>query len=644
MKNFSFLSLFVILPSLILAQGLINNGAKIVIETGTTVYVDGDANGNFTNASGGELDLNGVLTIEGDFVNNATNNVFRNRDTDGEVIFAGGTQSITTNQSDMSNFIDFEKVTINNGSTTNLTAGSASTINGAFLVNSSGKFVLQTPSDENPTGSLITNGTIISTDVDDIVVERYYSVGGRYQYFSVPVDDVDIYDFSVSPVTGNHNTNVYSYNESYEATVAPNATNYATWNDATFQMYNAWVSVATSGTGTYFDNAVGYASYNEGDLDINYNGGNSKLHNNASYTPALSYNFNDGENISNTDYFDGWNLIGNPYPCAIDWGSGTWTKTNIQNTVYFWDGSNYVYYNSATTHTDYADVTVNKTANGSAIPAMQSFFVKATGVTPALTIPEDARIHSGNSLYKNSKDFVECSLLKLNTEYNNLSDELVIRFINEATYEVDDNYDAYKIFSTASQLPQFFSITEDTDLGIPLTINSLPIPENYNGYSIIPIGFLAKESGIYDINVVELTNIDFNSIYLVDKNDPQNHVEVDLLKYSEYSCFIEEGEIRDRFYLFVSPEAITPSGLFEENYTNKNVNIYSNSNQVYLNLSSDEDLNGILSIYDVLGKKVYESNANSLFSSFTLNSATGNYIVKYRTNTNIFTQKVFIIN
>ena len=412
-------------------------------------------------------------------------------------------------------------------------------------------------------------------------------------------------------------------------------------------MYYAWNSVATSGAGT-FTSAVGYASYNEGDLDetdVIFNSGNGHLHNNASYVTSISYNPNDGSNIGGSDYFDGWNLIGNPYPCALDWSSGSWTKTNIQRSIYFWNGTNYVYYHTgADDHTNYQDININNTGVNEFIPAMQSFFIKATAGSPALTIPADARKHSSNNMSKDNNDFIECSNIKLRTEYNNLSDELYIRFIEEATNDIDDNYDAYKMFSTTPQLPQIFSITDDTDTGIPITINSLPIPEiTGTNYTSVPLGFVAKETGEYTITATELNNLDFQNIYLIDKIDDENYIKTDLLKTTEYTCNISEGEVRGRFYLFFFPAEV-PTNLFEnKNSTSENVNIYSNSNQIFINISSLNEANGIVEIYDMLGKCILTSKANSTFNTYTLSNATGTYLVKYKTNSNVYTEKVFIV-
>ncbi len=664
MKKIIFLSLFGILPMMIFAQGLFNNGAKIVITSGTTVYVDGGANGNYLNDGTGEIDLDGVLKIEGDFTNNGTTTAFMNVDTDGEVIFAGATQTITSSAADMTNFIDFEKVTINLGSTTNLAAGSAATTNGILDVD--GVFTLKTPTDENPTGSLITGTTAGDvTGAGTINVERFFKVDGRWQYVSVPMDNQSSNIFTENTTSGNFNPNLYTYNETYDEGVdggtidIPADIQYANYDypGNGYFFYLAWQQYQADDTDDKTLNVssgtkTGYITYNEENMNSTFTSTPSDLNHAVNYAPTMSFNSNDG----NGDFYDGWNLVGNPYPSALDWDdiyTSLGAGHNINNCAYMWDGDagNYVYYGAGTSYqfTDGTPQVLNSDANAQYIPAMQSFFVKATAA-PTFSIPASARIHRANAMYKNGTDTnSEFSYVKLQaSNENNQSDELIVRFFNEATPQIDDSFDAYKMFATTAGLPQIYSLVNNEETETPIAINSLPVWEDDNNTGTdepksIPLGFVAKESGTYTIRATELINFDFENIWLVDRTDDQNYIRIDLLTNEEYTCFIEEGEIRDRFYLFFFPEATT-TDLFENNTSSNgsDIKIYSNSNQVFLNINSEDNLNGVVTIYDIVGKKVFESKVNSLFNTFTVNSPTGNYIVKYNTKSNVYTQKVFI--
>jgi hypothetical protein len=80
--------------SLLIGQGLINNGARIVLTNGSNVYIDG-ATGHYTSQSGGAITNNtagGTITLLGNWINNSANSGFTN---DGAtVVLAGANETI----------------------------------------------------------------------------------------------------------------------------------------------------------------------------------------------------------------------------------------------------------------------------------------------------------------------------------------------------------------------------------------------------------------------------------------------------------------------------------------------------------------------------------------------------------------------
>jgi len=80
-----------------IAQGVINNGASIVMTSGSTMYVDGgSSNGNFKNQDNGgftgTVNNSGTLYVSGDWINNSTANVFPSNS--GNVRLIGENQAI----------------------------------------------------------------------------------------------------------------------------------------------------------------------------------------------------------------------------------------------------------------------------------------------------------------------------------------------------------------------------------------------------------------------------------------------------------------------------------------------------------------------------------------------------------------------
>lgn len=625
-----------LLPVFAFGQGLYNNGAKIVVETGATVYIDGGSNGNYVNANGGEIDIDGTIVVEGDFTNNAANNVFINTGSDGEVVFAGGTQTIT---SPIAHYVDFEKVTINSGSSTSLVAASGMTTNGTLDIN--GTFTLETPSDETVGGSLITaTGAAGVTGTGTLNINRFFKTNGRWQYVSVPMtgQQSDIFTTGSS-----FNPNFYTYNEAFNQTESTDPSNIAYSNydyGSGYNFWEAWDQVQSDEATTVTMNpAIGYITYNDLNVNANFTTSTpSDINNDGSYSPAVSYTLNDCGNIA-TDFYDGWNLIGNPYQSALNWNDANWTKTNITGTVYMWDGDagNYIYYENDASHLQGTGQTLNSDANGQYIPAMQSFMVKATAASPTLTIPNQARVHNDNQMYKGENNVPEFDYIKLQVETNGQSDQTIVRFFEEATESVDDEFDAYKMYATTPGLPQIYSIVNQ-GTEIPVAINSLPIDE-YVDYKQVPLGIVVKQNGEYVFTAAELNTNYFDKIYLIDKGDPENIVYTDLLLTPNYSVYLEAGELRDRFSL-LGVTSTTDIDDVEGNSTD--VNIYSYEQTVYISIPDIEETNGNVEIYDALGRNIYTNVANSTYNEYQLNVAPGTYIVKYFTQNNTYIRKISI--
>lgn len=112
MKKKLFIIIFLLSSSGLFAQGLYNNGGKIVIGPGACVYINGNYQ-NETNVTDASIDLSGTIKIKGDYINNVANSdIISNAATGSEIQFNG-----TTNQSvwgsTTATFM-FPKLTINN--------------------------------------------------------------------------------------------------------------------------------------------------------------------------------------------------------------------------------------------------------------------------------------------------------------------------------------------------------------------------------------------------------------------------------------------------------------------------------------------------------------------------------------------------
>jgi len=105
--NFLFI---VTISSTLFAQGIVNNGAAIVLTNSANIYVDGGSNAGFLNSGAAQINSDGTILLEGDWTNNGSTDVFTNIDNQGSVNFVGS----TAQQIGGSHSTTFENIDINN--------------------------------------------------------------------------------------------------------------------------------------------------------------------------------------------------------------------------------------------------------------------------------------------------------------------------------------------------------------------------------------------------------------------------------------------------------------------------------------------------------------------------------------------------
>ena len=302
----------------------------------------------------------------------------------------------------------------------------------------------------------------------------------------------------------------------------------------------------------------------------------------------------------------GWNMVGNPYPSAINWNSN-WTRNNVDATAYIYDGSNYLTWNgSSGTH-----------PNGDIAPG-QGFWVKANATGASLVIPQSERIHSTRQFYKGNSSPGE---LHLKVEGNGHADKIMIAFKEDATEGFDSEYDAWKLYGDAAA-PQFYSIMN----GEKLTVNMLPSGKTDK---VIPLGLEAGKDGEYTITVEGLT-LDGESVWLEDLL--QGSIQ-ELKTGSTYTFTAQAGAEAHRFNLHFANPASVP----ETN--NMDVNIYAHSGNIYL--TSPAIVTGKVAVFDMLGHQIFSQTlAGKDFYRLPVNETSGVYVVEFTTDTKHFTKKL----
>ncbi len=320
------------------------------------------------------------------------------------------------------------------------------------------------------------------------------------------------------------------------------------------------------------------------------------------------------------DATEGWNLIGNPYPSAIDLGAPGnvlpgYTWTNITSTVYLNDGTQYATYNPNTGYS----------TNGATqyIPSMQGFFVKADTTNPALTIPNSARLHSPQANYKSSVDY---QMLKLVTQGNGYSDEILIMASEEATSGFDSKYDAYKMMGK-EEAPQLYCILPEMEL----SVNTL---DQITEETVIELGIKTGVAGSYNIGISELEQFD-NYPYII-LEDLQTNTFVNLLTTEIYQFSSTPEDISHRFNLHFKDVGV---GMIEN--TADAILVYSYKDVIYI--ETEVAFSGEVKVFDMMGQQIYHKAAEaSTGINIPITNGTGYYLVKIQTSNKLTAKKVFI--
>jgi hypothetical protein len=206
---------------------------------------------------------------------------------------------------------------------------------------------------------------------------------------------------------------------------------------------------------------------------------------------SITYSPNNGE---------GWNLLGNPYPCPIDWNSNNgWTKQNIMNQIWIFRpaGNHFATWNGA------LGLGVNFGHN--IIESGSAFFVKATASNPVLSANENVKVGTSPPvhLFKNSQKVLRLLVLKP----NEVDDEFALAMLPEALNGQDD-YDSEKM---SNPWLNIYSINSD---GKKNSINSIaPIQSEIE----IPLGFGSSYSGLHRFSFKGLHEYSNYDILLWDK-------------------------------------------------------------------------------------------------------------------------------
>ena len=247
------------------------------------------------------------------------------------------------------------------------------------------------------------------------------------------------------------------------------------------------------------------------------------------------------QTVSNTDpYNDGWNLIANPYPSAIDWDDALgWSKSDLDNAIYAFDPINEQYGSYIN------GISVGQLDNQ--IASFQAFWVKASGPNPTLTINEKAKVNTGG-VFMRSQDMNTQSLVRIrvNTDLENVYDETVLGFHFGALQGFDPTLDAYKFFSGDPALPNLATVP-DTVEHHPMSIAMVPVPEED---MVIDLLLRPGQQSELTLKNIMVDSYEGNLCFVLEDKLLETFVPFNL--EDEYTFEVTEDMDENRFALHVS--------------------------------------------------------------------------------------------
>jgi hypothetical protein len=281
--------------------------------------------------------------------------------------------------------------------------------------------------------------------------------------------------------------------------------------------------------------------------------------------------------------YDGWNLVGNPFPSGADWESNGWILNNVDPVAYFFNGSTYLPYNRN-----------NHLGNGSRFMApAQGFFVHVTnGNAGLISVDNSARVHANQVFLKDYPE--DPDLLIVSVEGNNYQDETWITFDSLSSAGFDPASDAYKLFGI-SAAPQVYCI-------LPDTLASIDVLPGLGYNTIVPVGFKAGVQGTYILTAGNTGS--FGTIYPIFLEDLKTNSWQNLMTDSVYyfSATPFDDPARFRIHFNYSYQLVSGRPSVQDVY------IYSYNECVVVRRQKAWDYPAVISLYDLSGRLVFQRN------------------------------------
>jgi hypothetical protein len=331
-----------------------------------------------------------------------------------------------------------------------------------------------------------------------------------------------------------------------------------------------------------------------------------------------------------SNYYRGFNLIGNPYPsfatltvadnAAIE--PSIWYRTlTLDLSAMAFDTYNYE-------GASYVSGSGNGPVTGF-IPPMQAFWVKTHIVgTSTVAFKQANRSHQASVKLRSAEaDTVPC--IRLQISNGKAKDQTLIGLYKLASDEFD-KYDSHKMKNGIDSFPEIFTMNGNEELAI----NGL----KHDGRSkTLALGFRTGKKGDFKLKVLELKNLG-DSVKVILKDKIKN-CDKELKDSTEYDFTSDVATTTDRFTIVIMANA--PTSLKDADMASADA--YSTSDhQIQIRLIGTSDNYAKVAVYSILGQQVGAFTTNSANTVLGKRFAPGIYLVNVAAQGVQVTKKVVI--
>lgn len=570
-----------------------------------TLGADMNVGGNFTIDSDVNLALGSYShTIGGNFISSV------GISTSGGTITFNGT---SPQKIECASASTFHNITIDNPSGVTLNSAGATTIGGDLTINPLKVFAVAPNRHLTMSGNIINNGgtsglvlqsdatgtasLIHSTDNVLATVQRYMPGA------------TEVFHFLSSPCR----------HQSFDASWFPPGT----WgNGVGFDLYiwnepkKCWYYLNTSNWNTVHPQkeavpAHGYLYASQG---VNYTRGFVGAMNNGPVSIAIT---------KTSGTLEGFNLVGNPYPSAIDWAASSgWTRSDLLASglgidMWIWNpsSSNYGVYNSSDGDGE------GTNGVGRFIASGQGFFVRASAASGSFGMDNSVRVHNSDpSIFKSGTVKRNTVNLTVKSSAGLGADEVMLRFGNERNMQ-----GAAKLFSKVETAPSLYMIDGKENF----STYCYSTPESNPS---VPVAFKAGENGLYTISV----RCDEFHIPSLKLEDRKTHFIHDLRNGGPYKFKASKDDNPNRFVLHFAPQVPTPDKSMP-------AQVYAHERMLVVDLELVTGETNV-EVFDLMGRKIMQGKVQGeAIHKLNLDAKTGVVIVVLKNPGGMLSQKVMWI-